>query len=210
MSLFDAPLHHNFHLASKQGREFDMRTIFDNSLLSANPLLAVTVVDNHDTQPLQALEAPVEPWFKPLAYGLILLREAGYPCIFYPDLYGAHYTDKGHDGADHEIFLSKVENIEELLTARNRYAYGAQRDYLDHTNCIGWVREGLKDIQNSGCAVVMSNGDQGVKAMEMGLPFAGKTFVDHLGKHSSEVTISEAGWGEFYCQAGSVSVWVQK
>ncbi|MDI8752022.1 hypothetical protein MJH54_31455, partial [Salmonella enterica subsp. enterica serovar Montevideo] len=41
---------------------------------------------NHDTQPLQALEAPVEPWFKPLAYALILLRENGVPSVFYPDL----------------------------------------------------------------------------------------------------------------------------
>ncbi len=27
----------------------------------------LTLVDNHDTQPLQSLEAPVEDWFKPLA-----------------------------------------------------------------------------------------------------------------------------------------------
>ncbi|MFP1495627.1 hypothetical protein ACLB1Q_02310 [Escherichia coli] len=37
----------------------------------------MTLVANHDTQPLQALRAPVEPWFKPLAYALILLRENG-------------------------------------------------------------------------------------------------------------------------------------
>ena len=43
---------------------------------------------NHDTQPYQALEAPIEPFFKPLAYALILLRFDGYPCIFYGDLYG--------------------------------------------------------------------------------------------------------------------------
>jgi alpha-amylase len=55
----------------------------------------VTLVGNHDTQPLQALEAPVESWFQPLAYALVLLRESGVPCVFYPDLYGARYTDKG-------------------------------------------------------------------------------------------------------------------
>lgn len=43
---------------------------------------------NHDTQPYQALEAPIEPFFKPLAYALILLRYDGYPCLFYGDLYG--------------------------------------------------------------------------------------------------------------------------
>jgi alpha-amylase len=59
------------------------------------PLLAVTLVENHDTQPLQALESIVEAWFKPLAYAMILLRAQGYPCIFYADYYGAHYTDRG-------------------------------------------------------------------------------------------------------------------
>lgn len=85
LMLFDVALHHRFHDASKQGGDFDMRTIFDGSLLSAVPDHAVTLVDNHDTQPLQ-LEAPVEPRFKPLAYAIILLREEGVPCVFYPDL----------------------------------------------------------------------------------------------------------------------------
>jgi alpha-amylase len=69
---------------------------------------SVTLVDNHDTQPLQDLEAPVEPWFKPIAYALILLREEGYPCVFYPDLYGAHYIDKDAAGNDQEIFFLKL------------------------------------------------------------------------------------------------------
>jgi alpha-amylase len=210
MSLFDAALHHNFHRASNAGKDFDMRTILDNSLLSSAPTMSVTVVDNHDTQPLQALEAPVEKWFKPLAYALILLREAGYPCLFYPDLYGAHYTDKGKDGSDQEIFLDKTENIEELLTARNRFAYGTQRDYFDHANCIGWTREGTEEMQGSGLAVLLSNGGEGFKAMEMGQKFAGKTFVDLLKKHPEEIKINDGGWGEFKCVPGSVSVWIEK
>ena len=79
---FDASLHHNLHTASQSGSEFDLRTIFDNTLVQSQPNLSVTVVDNHDTQPLQALEAPVEPWFKPIAYALILLRQEGFPCVF--------------------------------------------------------------------------------------------------------------------------------
>ena len=62
------------------------------------PEHAVTIVDNHDTQLGQALEAAVEPWFKPLAYALILLREQGVPCIFYPYLYGAQYIVERDDG----------------------------------------------------------------------------------------------------------------
>ncbi|WP_295121084.1 alpha-amylase [uncultured Chitinophaga sp.] len=208
MSLFDAALHHNFHYASTQGNDHDMRTIFDNSLVQVKPELAVTVVDNHDTQPLQALEAPVEAWFKPIAYALILLRESGYPCIFYPDVYGAHYVDKGRDGNDHEIFLEQCKHIAELLNARNTYAYGPQRDYFDHANCIGWVREG--DDDHEGCAVLLSNGDEGHKSMEIGKRYAGRVFTDMLKEREEEVTIDENGWGEFYTPAGGVSVWVEK
>lgn len=208
MTLFDASLHHNFHNASNQGKDYDMRTIFDDTLVKAMADKAVTVVDNHDTQPLQALEAPVEPWFKPIAYALILLRQEGYPCIFYPDLFGAHYTDKGKDGNDYEIFLDKVHELESLLKARTTYAYGMQRDYFDHGNCIGFTREG--DDEHTGCAVLITNGDNGNKKMEVGKRYAGKIFVDLLQKHNAEVAIDEEGWGEFYVNAGSVSVWVIK
>lgn len=208
MSLFDSSLHHKFYAASLAGNSYNLSEIFNDTLVSVRPLLAVTVVDNHDTQPLQALEAPVEKWFKPLAYALILLREAGYPCVFYPDLYGAHYTDKGKDGNDHEIFLDACENLDKLLIARQRYAYGLQRDYFDNENCVGWTREGRDENKNSGCAVVLSNGDGGFKYMEVGSKFAGKVFKDFLEKHPKEVLINKDGWGEFYVTPGSVSVWV--
>ncbi len=207
MSLFDAPLHHNLHMASVAGNEYDMRTIFSNTLISEKPHLAVTVVDNHDTQPLQALEAPVSAWFKPLAYALILLREQGYPCIFYPDLYGTIYTDKGKDGNDHEIIIEKMAALEELILLRKTKAYGFQRDYFDHANCIGWIREGAKEIVNSGCAVLLSNGGEGFKTMEIGKNFAGAKFTDALKNHEGEVIINEDGWGDFKCKEGSVSVW---
>jgi alpha-amylase len=182
-----------------------MRTIFDDTLVQAMPLKAVTVVDNHDTQPLQALEAPVEHWFKPIAYALILLREGGYPCIFYPDLYGAHYKDKGRDGNEHEIFLSKVEELEILLDARKNFAYGEQKDYFDHPNCIGWTRAG--DEEHYGCAVLLSNGDAGEKFMEVGAAWAGKHFKDMMGKHSAEIEIDLDGCATFFVNPGSVSVW---
>jgi len=208
MSLFDAALHHNLHDASKCGKDYDLTTIFDNTLVSVKPFLAVTVVDNHDTQPLQSLEAPVEPWFKPIAYALILLREHGYPCIFYPDIYGATYVDKDGEGNDREIFLPGVEGIDKLTSARDRFAYGQQRDYFDHPNCIGWTREGDEDHKGSGLAVVLSNSEEGSKHMEVGKQHAGKKFVDYYGKHDAEIIIDEEGWADFYCRGGSVSVWV--
>ncbi len=207
MSLFDSSLHHNFHHASNMGNDYDLTTIFHDTLVNIMPDKAVTVISNHDTQPLQALEAPVEPWFKPLAYALILLRDEGYPCIFYPDLFGANYKDYGRDGNEYDIWMPGVENIEQLLQARRDYAYGTQRDYFDHANCIGWTREG--NNHHSGCAVVLSNGDAGNKTMEIGKRYAGRTFIDLLKKNPAEVKINKDGWGEFFAPPGGVSVWIE-
>lgn len=208
MHLFDSSLQNNFHVASNNGNDYDMRRIFEETFTAAKPHKSVTIVDNHDTQPLQALEAPVEHWFKPLAYALTLLRAVGIPCVFYPDLFGASYTDKGKDGNDHEIFLNKVGCLESLLQARKLYAYGEQNDYFDHANCIGWTRLGTKD--KKGCAVVLSNGDEGHKTMQMGVLYANKTFVDLLQHRTEEIVLNEQGDANFLVNAGSVSVWVEK
>ncbi|MBN8623600.1 MAG: alpha-amylase [Flavobacteriales bacterium] len=206
MSLFDSSLQQNFHVASKEGGNYDLRNIFAETLTLADPAHSVTVVDNHDTQPLQQLEAPVEEWFKPIAYALILLRENGYPCVFYPDLFGAHYVDKDKEGNDQEIFLNKVDGIEQLLKARKENAYGLQRDYFEDAHCLGWTREG--DGEHKGCAVILSNKDQYEKPMEMGISYAGQNFYDLLGRFEHKVTIDENGWGIFACPAGNVSVWI--
>ncbi len=210
MSLFDAALHHNLYNASKAGKDYNLAAIFDDTLVKDAPTFAVTVVDNHDTQPLQSLEAPVEEWFKPIAYALILLREQGYPCVFYPDLYGAHYTDKGRDGNEHEIWLNKCEDLQKLLLARKQFAYGAEHSYFDHPNCVGWTREGVDENEDSGCAVLISNGEEGFKKMGIGKKFSGKVFVDYLGRNPVEVTVDEEGCGVFVVGAGTVSVWVLK
>ncbi len=56
-----------------------MRTLLDDTLVQKYPTLAVTFVDNHDSQRGSSLESQVKSWFKPLAYGLILLMKEGYP-----------------------------------------------------------------------------------------------------------------------------------
>ena len=208
MSLFDSSLHNNFRTASVSGNKYDMRNILHETLMNAWPEKAVTLVANHDTQPLQELEAVVESWFKPIAYALILLRQEGYPCVFYPDIYGGHYKDKDRNGNEQEIWLQKVENIEKMLQARADYAYGTQRDYFDHPNCVGWTREG--DDQHNGCAILLSNGDNGNKYMEIGKRYAGRHFIDLLQKNPAEVTINNDGWGNFFAPAGSVSLWIEK
>ncbi|MFH4788134.1 alpha-amylase [Vibrio alginolyticus] len=200
MSLFDAPLHMNFYNASKSGGSYDMRQIMDGTLMKDNPVKAVTLVENHDTQPLQALESTVDWWFKPLAYAFILLREEGYPSVFYADYYGAQYSDKGHD-----INMVKVPYIKELVTLRKDYAYGKQHSYLDHWDVIGWTREGDAEHPHS-MAVIMSDGPGGSKWMYTGKPSA--RYVDKLGIRTEEVWTDANGWAEFPVNGGSVSVWV--
>ncbi|RBQ11708.1 alpha-amylase [Pedobacter miscanthi] len=207
MSLFDACLQGNFSNASKQGSDFDMSKIFDGTLVSSRPELAVTLVENHDTQPLQSLEQTVEHWFRPLAYAMILLRATGYPCIFYPDLYGASYCDEGRDGEQHEVTLKPVGEIQTMLGLRKNNLYGNQRDYLDHPNCIGWIVDGDADRPGSGIAVLLSNGEAGFKDMEMGKHFCGKIFRDRLGNIGQEVIINEEGWGRFHCEGAKVSAY---
>jgi alpha-amylase len=206
LALFDAPLHYNFTEASKTGNNFDMRQIFDGTLVKDQPTLAVTLVENHDSQPLQSLESVVEAWFKPLAYALILLRRDGYPCIFYADYYGAHYKDKGRDGQEYEIFMDSHQwLIDRFLQARQDLAYGEQYDYLDHANCIGWTRLG-DDEHPGGMAVVLSNGSDGSKWMEVGHP--NQTYIDITEHIDEPITTNNEGWADFRCQAGSVSVWI--
>ena len=159
---------------------------------------------NHDTQPYQALEAPIEPFFKPLAYALILLRYDGYPCIFYGDLYGIDPKK------DKQTFPPACGGALSTLTlARKLYAYGLQKDYFDYATCIGWVRYGTWD-KRFGCAVVMSNAGPGEKRMHVGEMHAGEKWTDVLGWETREVVIENDGYGNFVCPGTSLSVWVNK
>ena len=207
IALFDVPLHYNFSRASKASDHYDMRQILDGTLMKEQPSLAVTFVANHDSQALQALESVVEPWFTPLAYAIILLRHEGYPCVFYPDYYGTSYKDTGNDGNEYEVVMpSHKWLIDKFLHARTNFAYGPQYDYLDHPNTIGWTFQGDEEHPKA-MAVILTNGSEGFKAMEVGKP--NTKFVD-LTEHVSEPVITnDAGWGDFRCEGGSVSVWVE-
>ena len=208
LSLFDVPLHFNFFEASKNGAEYNLSFILKGTMLKDHPSHAVTFVGNHDTQRLQALESSVEDWFRPIAYAMILLSEKGYPCVFYPDLYGAEYTDMDEDGNDVKVTMRKIESLPKLLEARQRFAYGEQIDYFDHPNCIAFIRKGTTEEQ--GCVVIISNSEEGHKEMFLGEDYAGATFIDFLGIRSDEVVLNEKGYGKFWVNPRSVSVWVVK
>ncbi|MBO1702359.1 alpha-amylase [Eubacterium callanderi] len=199
MSLFDVPLHFKFHQASCEGQAFDMGSLLENTLVAAFPDKAVTFVDNHDTQPGQSLESWVQEWFKPQAYAVILLRESGYPCIFYGDYYAMP-----HDN------LPAVIGLEMLLRVRSLYAYGQQHDYFDDANIVGWTREGDVEHPDSGIGVLLSNGPEGEKRMYIGVVFAGQSFRDCTRHFSEPVVIDAEGYGIFKVSLAALSVWVNE
>lgn len=206
LMLFDTKLHYSFADAGREGKNYDLRTILDNSLVKDHPDMAVTLVSNHDTQPLQSLESVVEAWFKPLGYAIILLRRGGYPCVFFADYYGADYRGTGKDGNEYDISMpSHKYLIDCYLKARRLHAFGEQNDYFDDPNCIGWTRTGNAE-HPGGMAVLLSNDADGVKSMNTGSP--GITYGDATEHVKETVTTNDEGWSDFKCKGRSVSVWI--
>ncbi|TCD69345.1 hypothetical protein EIP91_007901 [Steccherinum ochraceum] len=211
VTFFDVPLHYNFHEASKAGSQYDLRRILDGSILKFRPGDAVTFVDNHDcctsftsTQIGQTLESWVGDDFKLQAYALILLRQEGHPCVFYGDLY-----------PNQECYNEKIASgLGSLILARKKVAYGAQTDYFQDKNCIGFVRQ-------SGCAVLISNaGDVAGSSvhtirMNVGQGNGGKTYRPLFSQEVitetpiEPITPSADGWGNFTCFPGKSQVWVR-
>lgn len=200
ISLFDVPLHTRLHAASEDPG-FDLRTIYDGTLVAAAPMHAVTFVDTHDTQPLQSCQSPVADTFKTQAYALILLREAGYPCVFAADDDGAAYEDDGQ-----QVTMGRYRDVlDRLLQARQRWAWGPQVDRFDHPHLIGWARQG-DDDHPGGLVVVLSRGEGGALRFGGGQP--GQTWVDVLGAWGEHVTFDEQGEADFPCPPDGVCVWV--
>lgn len=201
LALFDVALHFNFYEAGRRRRDYDLRTIFDGTLVKSNPLNVATFVDNHDSQLGQALESWVDDWFKPLAYALILLREDGYPCLFYGDYYGT---------GGEPSFAGLKEILDILLAARRKFAYGEQIDHFDHANTIAWQRLGIDERPGSGMVVVLSNGEEGHKTISYGPEHAGTVWYDMTGNRHDEIVLDQDGSADFPVNGESVSVWVKK
>jgi alpha-amylase len=196
--LFDVPLHFRFLEASKTGKDFDLSKVFEGTLTASDPLLSVSFVDNHDSEPGCSLESFVDAWFKPLAYGLILLRQEGYPCVFHADYFGGEA--QGCTLPSHRMLLDV------MLDARRKYCYGDQHDHFDHKNCIAWVRTGNEEHPGS-MVVVMSNGDDGWKRLQAFAKNA--VFRDLTGHIKDEVRTDDNGEGDFRCNGRSLSIWGQ-
>lgn len=206
-SLFDVALHYNLYKASTSKYvNYDMRKIFDNTLVKADSEHAVTFVDNHDSEPGQSLASYVSPWFKPIAYTLILARKDGYPCVFYGDYYGINksgYTD------------SFQTEIDKLMVARTKCAYGVQWDYFTTEegateDVIGWTLTGDDAHKNSGLAAVVSDGKAGEIRMYVGANHSGEKWQNIFGDTSDVVTISDQGFATFKVSEKSAAVYINK
>lgn len=199
MSVFDVPLHANFHAAGNGNGFYDMRNLFANTLVSWQPTKAVTFVDNHDTLDGRGLASKVQDWFKPSAYAAILLRAQGYPTVFLGD----------HDGVAGNV-ASHGWVIDQLLKARKFHAWGKQNDYFDDPDVVGFTREG--DAQHwYGVAVLMTDNrsNWGNKWMFVGTAHANQCFTDVTGSNTSQVCANGSGWANFSVPPGKVTVWVR-
>ncbi|MBK5241232.1 alpha-amylase [Clostridium sp.] len=190
-NIFDVPLHYNFFSAANGKESYDLRGLMSNTLISCYPQNSVTFVDNHDTQPGQALESWVDNSFKLQAYTFILTRQEGIPCVFFGDYYGLPSNN----------IAPLKDELDKLLKARKDFAYGWQHDYFDDAHVVGWTRE-------NGLASLISNSNNGgFKKMFVGEKFSGKTFVDITCNIAGEIKIAEDGRGNFNVNGNSYSVW---
>ena len=196
MSLFDVPLHFHLHAASTSNGDVDLSRLFEGTLVASDPARAVTFVENHDTQPGQSLASTIESWFKPSAYALILLREAGTPCVFWGDLFGTPETGD----------LPAVTELPLLMTMRRALAHGPQHDYLDGPDLVGFAREGDDAHPGSGLAVVLSDRRAATKRLHVGARHAGEQWICVLGGHEP-VTVGDDGDVELPVSDGGLSVY---
>ena len=200
MTLFDMPLQQRLYELSKSGNGGDMSRVFEGSLVAADPSIAVTFVDSHDTQPGQSIGTWVEDWFKAHAYALILLRQEGFPVVFAGDY------DGGDTGIEGVTMPRRRDLLNRLLDLRERFNYGDQEDYLDHPNCVAWLRTGDEDHPGA-MVVIMTNGDAGFKSIDTHRP--GGHFYNVLAEGKSErLKAGDDGRAEFTVPAGGVAVWV--
>lgn len=206
--LFDVQLVYNLSDISK-GRMRDLRNVFRNTLCQLQPTKAITFVANHDTQEGQSLAAPVDDWFIPHAYALIMLRKEGHPCAFWGDVFG--------NQGPHARLPSCGGRLMRIIKARELFAYGEQYDHISKdTNvdprCIAWSRQwsGASGEDLNMVAVLSTSWSWKKVSMNVGKSCAGQIWTDIMGWSWSAVQIDEDGWGGFPVGPRSMGVWTWK
>lgn len=190
MTLFDVPLHFHLFDASNSYDQYNMATIFQGTLSQQQPDYAVAFVDNHDTQPGQALQSWIQGWFKIHAYALILLYRCKVPCVFYGDMYGI-----SHDHIDPVPYLA------EMCWIRKHFMSDDIEDRLDDWHCIGWMVRSEHPI-----IVVMTNSYRNQKTFHVGEP--NEKLIDII--TGDEVIIDANGNGTFVCRDGQCGIYLRQ
>ena len=187
-SLFDFPLHNLFKNMSDGNGSWDMQGLKFAGFTEADGAHSVSFVDNHDTD--QSNSSPIVN-LKMLAYAYILLRDKGYPCVFYKDYY--NYNLGGQ--------------IKTLMAIRQANAYGASYEYgsADDADYYAYSRAG--DSTHKGLLLLLN--DSGAsKSKTITSPWKSAKLVDKTGNYPGTITTDANGSASFPVQARSWSVWV--
>jgi alpha-amylase len=162
---------------------YDVRTIFNNSLVDATSLSGFNVstfVNNHDFRETSGGNTLIEN--EPiLAYAYILTNnQLGVPTVFYPDYYG--YPESGDPGYQN-YFPTGLDpmkpDIDLLWEAHQLYIEGADGvDYLNNFSS-GYAANFIEGASETTLLYQLSNPNTN-KAVIVAINFAGDTLkVDH-------------------------------
>lgn len=191
MTLFDVPLHFHFQEASIAPEKYDLKNLFKETLSEKEPEFACAFVDNHDTQPGQALESWVKEWFKPAAYALLLLNQCKYPCVFYGDYYGIPYSQ-----------IEPTPLLKEMVWIRKNLLGNQVVDYnTEDPQMLCWLVPSEHPV-----AVILTSADS--KEHEMvDLSLANLTLVD-VSDENHKVVFDEEGKGRITCGGGKCGIYI--
>jgi len=191
-SLFDFPLHNLFVAMSAGNGSWDMQGLKNAGFTNADGVHSVSFVDNHDTDKSTSTVVNL----KMLAYAYILLREKGYPCVFYKDYYTYNL------GAQ----------IKTLMGIRQTSALGAGAEYpsADTPDYYAYSRagDGTTAAGHKGLMLVLNDSNASITTKQLTSPFKNATLTDKTGNYPGTVTTNGSGMGTFPVKARSWSVWV--
>lgn len=191
MKLLDVPLHYRLQQASLSNGNYDIRSVFDDTLTKSDPYYAVQFVDNHDTQPGQALESWVMDWFKPQAYALILLSKAQCPCVFYGDYYGLV-----NNGMNPVYLIKEMVWIRSHLLSDNIVSLND-----DDTQKACWMSYGPHPV-----LVILTIADHKEKTFSEP-NYAGYKLID-IGNSENSIQFDTNGTITMTCPPGGISVYI--
>ncbi|MEM9537057.1 MAG: alpha-amylase [Cyanobacteria bacterium P01_A01_bin.3] len=223
VNLLDFPLRFKFKEASYANENYPLTELSYGTLMAEQPALAVTFVENHDYEFGRGLDSHVQDWFKPLGYTYILLRDKGYPCVFFADYYGSDLS------SEFNVYPPGSNYLDILLKLRAQFALGEERFY-DSRNVVGWIRNGFVPGAKGAMAAVICNAPGGTVAsirMDTGRKnrkfyhfatlklFSGDFVVARgpyslFGDKAGEIWTDSSGFGEFLAEGRTASIWLEE